>query len=123
MILAAAATAVDWGSLISYVPTIITGAGAAGLWVLAYLRGWQVSGPSHRETCEERDQWRDLYLKEHDAHQHTREALLAASQRGDAAVESGRMVVSIMEAIKAQAAAPPDEAHQAAARQRGRRGS
>jgi hypothetical protein len=111
MILAAAAPGVDWGDLISYIPTLITGAGVAGLWVLAFLRKWVVSGASHEETCQERDQWRDLYLKEQEAHSRTRESLLAANQRGDAAVESGRMVVSIMEAIRTQAGQHPNEIH------------
>lgn len=129
MAAAAAASAVDWNSLISYIPTLVTGAGMAGLWVLANLRGWQVSAGSHAETCQERDRaladrdsWRDLYLKEHEAHQHTREALSAASQRGDAGVESARMVVSLMEALRAQTAAVPDEVHPAPGQGRGRRG-
>lgn len=117
MILAAAASSgIDWGSVISYIPTLIPGAGVAGFWVVSYLKGWQVPRASHQETCDERDraladrdEWKQLYLEEREAHLHTRDAMIAANQRGDAAMESGRVVASVMEAFRAQA----ESAHEA----------
>lgn len=101
----ASATGIQWSDFISYVPLMLN-AGAIGLWLLAFMRRWIVL-PHEVEAIEgERDGWKDLYLKECEAHERTRMAMQQAGQRADAAVEASRIVAGAIVAVQAAREAP-----------------
>jgi hypothetical protein len=108
MIFLAAASPATWSDLISSLPSLILSAGVAGVWVTAYLKNWIIQPGAHKDACDERDQWRKLYFEEHASHQRTREALVSASQRVDAATDTSKLVVTLVEALHQQAAVRRD---------------
>ena len=101
--MSALASAATWNDLINYIPTLVTSAGIGGLWLLAYLKDWIIQPKVHKEVCDDRDQWKKLYLEEAAAHRVTRDALVTASQRQDAATDTSRLAVSFMQALHQQA--------------------
>jgi hypothetical protein len=79
---------------------VTTGIGGVGL--VAFFNRWIVPGSSLEEMREERDEWQALYDKEREAHQATRDAFAAASQRGDAAIEAAKVTAALVEALRRQ---------------------
>lgn len=77
--------------------------GLAGIGLIAFFNRWIVPGASLTEMREERDEWKTLYEKEQQAHQATRDAFTAASQRADASVEAGRVALALVESMQRQA--------------------
>jgi hypothetical protein len=75
------------------------------MWIASYLFGWTVTGKEAEHITDERDQWRNLYLKECEAHERTREALRLASERGESTTEALQLVAGVMNAVRAQAGA------------------
>jgi hypothetical protein len=88
-----------WETLLPY----FGNAGFAGLWLASHLFGWIVTSKEADRIESERDQWKDLYLKECEAHERTRDALRLASSRGDATVDALQLVAGAINAVRAQA--------------------
>jgi len=80
------------------IDVLTTGLGGVGL--LAFFNRWIVPGSSLEEMKEERDEWKKLYEKEREAHQATRDAFAAASQRSDAGVEAARGYAALIRALR-----------------------
>lgn len=89
----------SWEALVPY----LANAGVAGIWIFGYLRGWVVTSREVEQVGTERDQWHDLYLKECEAHDRTREALRLASSRGDATVDALQLMTGVINAVRMQA--------------------
>lgn len=87
---------------------LTTGLGGVGL--LAFFNRWIVPGSSLEDMRSERDEWKSLYEKEREAHQATRDAFTAASQRADAGVESARVAVALVDALRRRELPGPDGA-------------
>jgi hypothetical protein len=79
--------------------TVLT-TGIAGIGLLAFWNRWIVPGSTLVDAQKERDEWKLLYEKEREAHQATREALAAASQRSDAGVEAAKVTVALIDALR-----------------------
>jgi hypothetical protein len=84
---------------------ITTGLGGIGL--LAFFFRWIVPGSVLDDARTERDEWKALYEEERKAHQATKDAYAAASQRSDAGVEAARVAVALVDAFKGAATLPP----------------
>lgn len=54
------------------------------------------------ENARQRDEWKAQYEREKDAHQVSREALIAATQRGDAGVAAARLVADMVGMMREQ---------------------
>jgi hypothetical protein len=96
-------------SVLGTVYTVIT-SGLGGIGLIAFYQRWIVPGAAlddmkaeRDEAKAERDQWKTLYEREREAHQATREGLIAASQRGDAGVEAAKVTISLVEALRGTA--------------------
>lgn len=89
----------SWEALLPYLSNV----GVAGIWLFSYLRGWIITEREADHTEAERDQWHDLYLKECEAHERTREALRLASSRGDATVDALQLMTGVINAVRVQA--------------------
>jgi hypothetical protein len=86
-------------SILGSVTTVIT-TGISGVGLVAFYARWIVPGATLDDVKSERDEWKALYEQERQAHQATRDAYVAASQRGDAGVESAKVTLAIVEALK-----------------------
>lgn len=75
-------------------------AGLGGIGIIAFFYRWIVPGASLEDMKDERDEWRALYEKEREAHQATRDAFAAASQRSDAGVEAARGYAALIRALR-----------------------
>lgn len=93
-----ASAAFSWSDFTSYVP-LLTDGGVAGIWIIAYLRGWIASPSEVRRAEEEKERWRELFVTEQRAHEQTRHALADASSRAEAAIESSRMIASAIAGV------------------------
>lgn len=74
--------------------------GLGGLGLLAFWQRWIVPGSAYADMKNERDQWKSMYEKEREAHQATRDAFIASSQRSDAGVEAARVTVQLIDALR-----------------------
>jgi len=88
------ATGISWSDIEAYIP-ILTNGGVAGIWIVCWLKGLIVSP-------RERDDWKDLYNQEREAHERTREALRLASERGESTTEALHLVAGVMNAVRTQ---------------------
>jgi hypothetical protein len=86
-------------SILSTTYTVIT-TGIGGVGLLAFWNRWIVPGATLDDVKGERDEWKVLYEREREAHQATRDAFQAASQRGDAGVEAAKVTVALIEALR-----------------------
>lgn len=93
-------------SILGTAYTVIT-SGLGGIGLLAFYQRWIVPGAALDDVKAEmanvkaeRDEWKALYEREREAHQATREGLIAASQRGDAGVEAAKVTISLVEALR-----------------------
>lgn len=93
----------SWADVFTYLPTLIMTAGAAGVWLTAYLKGWIISKSSHEEKVAECEGWKQLYLQERGAHEKTREALLTSAQQATASTDTSKLVVALVEAMHQKA--------------------
>jgi hypothetical protein len=96
------ATGVQWPDLASYLPAL-GGGGVAGVWIIAWLKRWIVSPREVEQAETERDEWKDLYMREREAHERTRDALRLASERGESTAEALQLVAGVMNAVRMQA--------------------
>ena len=94
-----AAGGVSWGDILP----ILSNAGVAGAWVLCWLKGWVVSDRELKRADAERNEWKELYFTEREAHEKTREALHVANERGESTTEAIQLVANVMTAVRAQA--------------------
>lgn len=78
-------------------------AGLGGVGLIAFFYRWIVPGSSLEDMKKERDEWKALYDKEREAHQATRDAFAAASQRSDAGVEAARGYAALVRALREDA--------------------
>lgn len=90
--LLAEATAADPPDLI----TSILQWGVPGVVVVLLLLGWLVPKGAHEQMIADRDDWRDAYQKEREAHGATRDALAEASRAAAAAVETARTTTGLL---------------------------
>jgi hypothetical protein len=95
-ILLAAVTTAPTGPTGPDIITLLTGAGPAGVMLLLFVMGLVYSKKSYEELAADRDYLRESLLKEQEAHRDTREALIKAGTRADAAVEAANMANSIL---------------------------
>jgi hypothetical protein len=77
------------------------GAGTAIIVVLLLL-GLLVTGKSAQRTEKEADSWKTAYEAELAAHQKTRDALVVANERAEAAVEAARITKELLGYIQQQ---------------------
>ena len=80
--------------------------GVSGVVVALLLLGWLVPKGSHQEMKSDRDEWRNAYEKEREAHQATRDALAEASKAASAAVETARTATALLSTLGHAAAKP-----------------
>jgi len=73
--------------------------GVLGIMVILLLLGLLIPRPTLEDVKADRDEWRDAYQTEAQAHRATREALAAANERADAAVETARAANSLLGAL------------------------
>lgn len=93
---------VQWTDIESYLP-ILGGGGVAGVWVVAWLKRWIVSPREVEQAESERDEWKQLYMQEREAHERTRDALRLSSERGESTAEALQLVAGVMNALRLQA--------------------
>lgn len=75
-------------------------AGLGGIGLLAFFYRWIVPGAALDDMKKERDEYKALFEKEREAHQATRDAFAAASQRSDAGVEAARGYAALFRALR-----------------------
>ena len=86
---------------------MLTNGGVAGIWIVAWLRGW-IRSPAESESAQkECRQWRAMYLEEREAHERTREAFREAGMRAQAAVDTSQLLAGALAAVRAAHEAPP----------------
>jgi hypothetical protein len=86
-------------SILGTAYTVIT-SGLGGIGLIAFYQRWIVPGGTLTDMKDERDEWKALYEREREAHQATRDAFAAASQRGDAGVEAAKATVALIDALR-----------------------
>jgi hypothetical protein len=74
--------------------------GVLGVLVLLLLLGLVVPKPNVDDVKADRDMWRSAYETESQAHQTTRDALAAANERAEAAVETARTANAILASLQ-----------------------
>ena len=79
---------------------MLTIAGVAGLWVVAFLFDWIVTRKVYEKSVADGLAWKALYEGERDAHQDTRNALALASQRAEAGVEAARVTKALIDGLR-----------------------
>lgn len=87
---------------VSFWYNLLTVAGVAGLWVVAFLFDWIVTRKVYDKAVDEATSWKSLYEHERDAHQATRDALVLANQRAEAGVEAARVTKVLIEGLRAE---------------------
>jgi hypothetical protein len=80
---------------------------ALNLGVLAVVFWLFVGGKLHASSeldrvTADKDEWRKAYEEERGGHKATREALVIANERAEAAVESARVTNKLLEAVQQQ---------------------
>lgn len=86
-------------SVLSTAYAVIT-SGLGGIGLIAFWNRWIVPGAALTDMKEERDGWKEMYEKERLAHEATRQAWAAASQRSDAGVEAGKVTLALIDALR-----------------------
>lgn len=81
--------------------------GLGGIAIVSFWQRWIVPGSAYSDMRAERDEWKNLYMTERAAHQATRDALVASSQRSDAGVEAAKTVVSLVTALRSDVKSLP----------------
>ncbi|MFE7029437.1 hypothetical protein ACFU9Y_03940 [Streptomyces sp. NPDC057621] len=79
------------GSLLQY--------GVVGLILILIILGVLVPKYVMSGLLTEKDNWRDAFEKEREAHQATREQLARAEERGDVAIEQGKTMTRLLEEL------------------------
>lgn len=77
------------------------GAGTA-IMVILWLCGLLYAKPSYDRVIHEADNWHTAYDAERTAHQATRDALVVANQRAEAAIETARVTKQLLDYIQQQ---------------------
>ncbi|MFI1409426.1 hypothetical protein ACH4Y0_05770 [Streptomyces sp. NPDC020707] len=73
--------------------------GVVGLVVVLLIVGVLVPKYVMSGLMAEKDNWRDAFEKEREAHQATREQLARAEERGDVAIEQGKTMTRLLEEL------------------------
>lgn len=88
-----------WSDFLTPAYDVVT-SGLGGIAILAFWQRWIVPGAAYNDIKTERDEWKQLYEKEREAHQATREAFTAASQRSDAGFEAAKVTTALIDALR-----------------------
>ncbi len=73
--------------------------GVPGVVVVLLLLGWLIPKGAHEQMKIDRDQWKDAYEREREAHAATRDALADASRAAAAAVETSRTTTTLLSTL------------------------
>lgn len=100
------------GSIGPYV-NLITGA-AGALVVLVFLAYLFItdrlhSSAEYKRAVKQAAEWKALYEREAGSHRQTRDALVVANERAEAAVETARVTRQLLEALRPPPALPPGQ--------------
>jgi hypothetical protein len=85
---------------LSFWYNLLTIAGVAGLWVVAFLFDWIVTRRVYDKAVADGLEWKRLYEHERDAHAATRTALELAGQRADAGVEAAKVTKALIDGLR-----------------------
>jgi hypothetical protein len=83
--------------------TILIGSGPLGILAALFIWGLVVPKKSYEAIEADRDYWRETFKQEHESHQKTRDAMIQAEKRSDAAVEAAiaanKMLVGLQKIV------------------------
>lgn len=89
-------------SLLSFISDVVNW-GAIGGALFLVVTGWLIPKSAHDDVKADAANWHAAYNEEHQAHQATRDALVLANERTEAAVETAKLARALLEEARQHA--------------------